>query len=152
MIITFTSFAPNLANNTYFSLFLDKSGASLSAIGLLFFIGVISEIPFMRFAQKLIDKMGLLTVIMLSGGVSLFRWMLYFTEPSLWIIYATVCLQGVSIGLFIPAALQYVKKITPSHVEATALTMYAATGNGFGNWFCTFVGGYIFDYVSIFAV
>lgn len=30
--------------------------------------------------------------------------------------------------------------------------MYAAIGNGFGNWFCTFAGGYIFDYVSIFAV
>nr|WGD91031.1 hypothetical protein P5665_06820 [Bacillus subtilis] len=40
------------------------------------------------------------------------------------------------------------KKITPRHVEATALTMYAAIGN----WFCTFAGGYIFDYVSIFAV
>ncbi|KXJ38735.1 MFS transporter [Bacillus spizizenii] len=152
MIITFTTFAPNLANNTYFSLFLDKSGASLSAIGILFFIGVISEIPFMRFAQTFIDKMGLLNVIMLSGGVSLFRWALYFTAPSLWLIYATVFLQGVAIGLFIPAALQYVKKITPSHVEATALTMYAAIGNGFGNWFCTFAGGYIFDYVSIFAV
>lgn len=152
MIITFTIFAPNLANNTYFSLFLDKSGASLSVIGLLFFIAVMCEIPFMKFAQRFINKMGLLRVIMLSGGVSLFRWLLYFTGPPMWVIYVTVFLQGVAIGLFIPAALQYVKKITPSRLEATALTLYAAIGNGLGNWFCTFAGGYIFDYVSIFAV
>ncbi|RDI45995.1 MFS transporter [Falsibacillus pallidus] len=73
-------------------------------------------------------------------------------EPSLGLIYASAMIQGASVGLFIPAGLQYIKEITPAHITATAVTIYSAIGNGLGNWFSTFVGGILYDRFSIYIV
>nr|WP_237712825.1 MFS transporter [Bacillus methanolicus] len=80
------------------------------------------------------------------------RWILYFTQPSLSIVYITTVIQGFSVGLFIPAGLQYIKDITPVHITATAVTLYSAIGNGLGNWFSTFIGGIIYEEYNVFTV
>lgn len=150
--ITFLVFGPNLANNTYFGLFIEDSGGTYTGIGLAFLIAVLSEIPFMKAAGSWITRLGLLQVATIAGIVSLGRWLLYFTEPSLWLIYCTTVLQGLSIGLFIPAGLQYIRDITPIHITATAITLYSAFGNGLGNWFCTFIGGIIYEEFNIYTL
>ncbi|WP_080849171.1 MFS transporter [Cytobacillus gottheilii] len=152
LLVTFLIFGPNLANNTYFGLFIEGSGGTYTGIGVAFLIAVLSEAPFMKAANGLIQRLGLLNIMLLASCVSLIRWVLYFTEPSLWIVYSTAVFQGISIGLFIPAALQYLREITPTHITATAITLYSAIGNGLGNWFCTFFGGIIFEEFSIFHV
>ncbi|WLR42098.1 MFS transporter [Bacillus carboniphilus] len=150
--VTFTIFAPNLANNTFFGLFVEESGGTYAAIGIAFMVAVFMEIPFMRWSGSFIDRYGYLMVIILAGTVSLARWFLYFFEPSMSIIYLSTIMQGFSLGLFIPAGLQYIKKVAPDHVEASAVTIYAAVGTGLGNWFCTIIGGYLYEYFTIYAV
>ncbi|WNS73499.1 MFS transporter [Bacillus sp. DTU_2020_1000418_1_SI_GHA_SEK_038] len=147
--ITFLIFGPNLANNNYFGLFIENRGGTYTGIGIAFLIAVLSEIPFMKAAGSWIHRFGLLQIATLAGAVSLIRWLLYFMEPSLWFIYATAVIQGFSIGLFIPAGLQYIRDITPVHITATAITLYSAIGNGLGNWFSTFVGGIIYEEFNI---
>ncbi|MCP3741902.1 MFS transporter [Rossellomorea sp. BNER] len=152
LAITFLVFGPNLANNTYFGLFVEDSGGTYTGIGIAFMIAVLSEIPFMRVAGSLIARIGLLPIATLAGIASLVRWIFYFTEPSLWLVYSSAIIQGFSLGLFIPAGLQYIKEITPSHITVTAITVYAAIGNGLGNWFSTFAGGLIYDSFNIYGV
>ncbi|MGD6959801.1 MFS transporter [Rossellomorea aquimaris] len=152
LAVTFLVFGPNLANNVYFGLFVEDSGGTYAGIGLAFLIAVLSEVPFMRIAGGWIDKFGLLTVAALAGAASMLRWLFYFTEPSLWLVYSSAVMQGLAIGLFIPAGLRYIKEITPSHITATAVTVYSAIGNGLGNWFSTFVGGFIYETYSIYTV
>lgn len=152
LTIAFLIFGPNLANNTYFGLFVEGSGGTFAGIGTAFLIAVLSEIPFMHAAKRWIERIGILNITMFAGIVSLIRWGLYFTEPELWLIYSSSVLQGAAIGLFIPAALQYVRDITPVQMTATAITLYASIANGLGNWFSTFVGGIIYEEASIFSV
>ena len=152
LAITFMIFAPNLSNNTYFGLFVEDSGGTYTGIGIAFMLAVCMEIPFMRMSGRWIQRYGLLSVILFAGIASLGRWILYFFEPSMTIIYLSTVIQGFSLGLFIPAGLQYIKKIAPHNMEATAVTFYAAVGNGVGNWFCTFIGGYLYEYFNIFTV
>ncbi|PLR80818.1 MFS transporter [Bacillus canaveralius] len=152
LAITFLIFGPNLANNTYFGLFVEDSGGTYTGIGIAFLLAVLSEIPFMRLAGSWIDKFGLLHISALAGFVSFFRWMLYFFEPNLTLVYTTAVIQGFSLGLFIPAGLQYIREITPVHITATAVTLYSAIGNGFGNWFSTFFGGIIYEQWNIYYV
>jgi MFS transporter, PPP family, 3-phenylpropionic acid transporter len=150
--VTFMIFGPNLANNFYFSLFVEDRGGTYTGIGIAFLIAVLSEIPFMRVAGSWIRKLGLLQVAFIAAIVSLIRWIFYFTEPSLSLVYASAVIQGFSLGLFIPAGLQYIRDITPLHITATAVTIYSAVGNGLGNWFFTFFGGIIFEEFSIYGV
>jgi MFS transporter, PPP family, 3-phenylpropionic acid transporter len=152
LAVTFLVFGPNLANNVYFGLFVEDSGGTYAGIGLAFLIAVLSEVPFMRIAGGWIDKFGLLSVAALAGAASMIRWLFYFTEPSLWLVYSSAVMQGLAIGLFIPAGLRYIKEITPAHITATAVTVYSAIGNGLGNWFSTFVGGFIYETYSIYTV
>jgi len=152
LAVTFLIFGPNLANNFYFSLFVEDRGGTYTGIGIAFLIAVLSEIPFMRVAGGWISKLGLLQVALIASLVSLIRWIFYFTEPSLSLIYFSAVIQGFSLGLFIPAGLQYIREITPAQMTATAVTFYSAVGNGLGNWFFTFIGGIIFEEYNIYVV
>ncbi|WP_071459804.1 MFS transporter [Bacillus massilinigeriensis] len=152
MFVTFLVFGPNLANNFYFGLFLEDRGGTYTGIGIAFLIAVLSEIPFMRAAGRLINRLGLLQVAAIGGAVSLVRWSFYFLQPDLTIVYFSTVVQGFSLGLFIPAGLQYIKTISPPAVTATAVTIYSAVGNGIGSWFFTFVGGIIFEKFDVYSI
>ncbi|MGE6376267.1 MFS transporter [Peribacillus muralis] len=152
LAITFLLFGPNLANNVYYGLFVEARGGTYTGIGIAFLLAVLSEIPFMRMAGSWIHRIGLLPITLLAGAASLVRWILYFSEPSLAMVYVTSVIQGFSLGLFIPAALQYIRKVVPAHITVTAITLYSAIGNGLGNWFSTFCGGIILDDSGIYAV
>lgn len=152
LAITFLIFGPNLANNFYFSLFVEDRGGTYTGIGIAFLIAVLSEIPFMRVSGSWIGKIGLLQVVVLAALLSLVRWLFYFTQPGLELVYISAVLQGFSLGLFIPAGLQYIREITPPQMTASAVTIYSAVGNGLGSWFFTFVGGVIFEEFDIYAV
>jgi MFS transporter, PPP family, 3-phenylpropionic acid transporter len=152
LFATFLIFGPILANNFYFGIFIKQLGGTLTGIGLAFLLAAGSEAPFMKMADGLIDRFGLVPLLMFAAVVSCLRWLFYFLEPPLLFVYITTVVQGFSVGLFIPASLQYVRDIAPTHVRVTAVSLYSAVGNGLGAWFCTFIGGYILDHYHIGAV
>ncbi|WP_417899273.1 major facilitator superfamily domain-containing protein 6 [Bacillus haimaensis] len=149
LVTTFLIFGPVFANNFYFGLFITDIGGTVTGVGIAFLLAAGSEAPFMRFAGKWISKFGLHSIMISAALVSALRWVFYFFEPPLYIVYATTIAQGFSVGLFIPAAMQYVRDIAPVNVRATAVSLYTAVGNGLGSWFCTFLGGYIAEYFSV---
>ncbi|MCP8616439.1 MFS transporter [Salirhabdus salicampi] len=150
LFVTFFVFGPIYANNFYFSLFFESLGATMAGIGIAFLLMAGSEVPFMRYADAFIHKAGIIKIILLAAIVSGLRWYLYFIEPPQWVVFATAVMQGFSIGLFIPAALQYVKMISPKSVQVTAVSFYSAAGNGLGCWFCSILGGIIMDVYNIY--
>ncbi|MEC2056464.1 MFS transporter [Peribacillus psychrosaccharolyticus] len=152
LAITFLIFGPNLANNVYYGLFIEDRGGTYTGIGIAFLLAVLSEIPFMRAAGSWVKKIGLLPIVLIAAFSSLLRWALYYFEPSLNLVYFTSVMQGLSIGLFVPAGLQYLRKIVPVHIMVTAITFYSAIGNGLGNWFSTFTAGIIMEKADIYTV
>ncbi|KZZ85727.1 MFS transporter [Bacillus sp. SJS] len=152
LAVAFLVLGPILANNFYFGIFVDDLGGGLAGIGLAFMLAAGSEAPVMKYANRWIGKFGMKQILLLAAIVSMARWFLYFFEPPLALVYATTVAQGFSTGLFIPAALQYVKDIAPVSAGATAISLYSAVGNGLGNWFCTFLGGFILEAYSVFSV
>jgi MFS transporter, PPP family, 3-phenylpropionic acid transporter len=150
LLITFFVFGPIYANNFYFGLFFESIGGTVAGIGVAFLLMAGSEVPFMKIADRMINRFGIVNILLSAAIISSFRWFLYFTDPSQMVVFITSILQGFSIGLFIPAALQYVKSISPSNVQITAVSFYSAAGNGLGSWFCTIIGGVIIDQFNIF--
>lgn len=145
LLTTFLVFGPIYANCFYFGILIADLGGTLAGVGLAFLLAAGSEAPFMKFADGFVQKFGMMNVLLVATALSCARWLFYFFEPPLVIVYATTFVQGASVGLSIPAALQYVCDITPAHVRTTAVSLYATVGNGLGSWFCTFVGGYILE-------
>lgn len=151
LVAAFLIMGPIQANNAYFSLMIQSLGGTVAASGFGFLLAAGSEVPLMRGAQTWMKRYGILTVVLLAALAAGMRWVLYFMEPPLWLVYASTFLQGLSTGLFIPAALAYVISITPRDVRLTAVALYTSMGNGLGNWFFTFLGGVMIDRLSVFA-
>ncbi|WP_339147322.1 MULTISPECIES: MFS transporter [unclassified Sutcliffiella] len=149
LVTTFLIFGPVFANNFYFGLFITDIGGTVTGVGIAFLLAAGSEAPFMRVAGKWIARFGLHTIMISAASIAMIRWVLYFFEPPLYVVYATTIAQGFSVGLFIPAALQFVRDIAPTSARATAVSLYTAVGNGLGSWFCTFFGGFIAEYYSV---
>ncbi|WP_374720419.1 MFS transporter [Parageobacillus toebii] len=152
LLATFFIFGPILANNFYFGIFIKQLGGTLTGIGLAFLLAAGSEAPFMKMTDGLIHRFGMVPLLMFATAVSCLRWLFYFFEPPLFFVYMTTIVQGLSVGLSIPAALQYVRDVAPKQVRATAVSLYSAVGNGLGVWFCTFIGGYMLERYHIGAV
>ncbi|MGY3715313.1 MFS transporter [Sutcliffiella cohnii] len=149
LVTTFLIFGPIFANNFYFGLYITEIGGTVAGVGIAFLFAAGSEAPFMKIAGRWIHRFGLMNIMIFSGSIGALRWFFYFLDPPLMLVYVTTVVQGLSIGLFIPAALQYVRDSTPVEVRATAVSLYSAVGNGLGSWFCTLLGGYIVEYYSV---
>jgi PPP family 3-phenylpropionic acid transporter len=149
LVTTFLIFGPVFANNFYFGLFITDIGGTVTGVGIAFLLAAGSEAPFMRVAGKWISRFGLHAIMISAASIAMLRWVLYFFEPPLYVVYASTIAQGFSVGLFIPAALQFVRDIAPTSARATAVSLYTAVGNGLGSWFCTFLGGFIAEYYSV---
>lgn len=152
LLITFLVYGPIMANNFYFGVLIQFVGGTLAGVGFAFLLAAGSEVPFMRWAGAWIQKRGILIVLFAAAFISGLRWIFYATAPDPMWIYITTIMQGFSIGLFVPAALQYVTDIAPKEVKATAVAIYAAVGNGAGAFFFSLTAGLLIDFHSILAV
>ncbi|AGT33163.1 MFS transporter [Geobacillus genomosp. 3] len=152
LVATFLLFGPILANNSYFGLLIHELGGTLTGIGFAFLLAAGSEAPFMKAADRLIRRFGMARLLILAALLSAARWLSYAVDPPLWFVYMTTIVQGCSVGLSIPTALQYARRLAPERVEVTAVALYSAVGNGLGAWFCTLLGGYLLERWHIGAV
>ncbi|ASS98494.1 MULTISPECIES: MFS transporter [Geobacillus] len=152
LVASFLLFGPIYANNSYFGLLIHELGGTLTGIGFAFWLAAGSEAPFMKTADRLIRRFGMTRLLVLAALVSAARWWSYVADPPLWFVYITAIVQGCSVGLAIPTALQYVRRLAPDGVQATAVSLYAATSSGLGAWFCTLAGGYLLERWQIGAV
>lgn len=152
LLAVFCITGPILGNNVYFGLFYQERGGTIAGIGLSFLIGAGSEVPFMRWSGAWIRKRGLLVMMIAASLVAGVRWILFYFEPSLAWVYILTLTQGFSVGILIPAALQYVQAISPPDVKTTAISLHSAVSAGLGNCFFVLMGGVLLDRLSIFSV
>lgn len=151
LLFAFFIFGPMNANNYYFGIYYQHIGGTLAIVGFVFLLSSGSEAPVMRLAGRIITKLGLENTLLLAAGVSLIRWVIFYLVHHPVIIILFFFLQGLSIGLFLTAAPQYVRLHTPKTVQVTALTLYTAFGNGIGTFVCNLFGGWIYNETSIFV-
>jgi PPP family 3-phenylpropionic acid transporter len=148
---SFLIFGPMLSNNYYFGILMKDAGGSLTGLGIAFLVAAGTEIPFMRWSERFIARWGLMTVLIACASIAGVRWVLYGFELPLAVLYASTLLQGFGVGLFIPAGLRYVYRVSPEGVRATAVSLYSMAGNGLGNWICTLAGGALLNRYTIHA-
>ncbi|QZT32527.1 MFS transporter [Caldalkalibacillus thermarum TA2.A1] len=149
LVCTFLIFGTMNANNFYFSLYYLSIGGTVAGAGLVFLLAAGSEAPFMKIAGKMMRRYGVMSLLIVAAVLSGARWLMFYFEPSTWVVLAVSILQGISIGFFIPCAVHLVRELAPDDVKVTAMSIYASMGNGLGTMFCTFVGGWIYEYFSI---
>jgi PPP family 3-phenylpropionic acid transporter len=147
----FLIFGPMNAHNYYFSLLFTKIGGTVAGVGLAFLLFAGSEAPVMRWAGGWIRRFGILPVLMFASGISAVRWGWYASAPSSSWVLVFFFLQGLSTGLFLPAAVTFIRQHAPKEVQVTAQALYSSFGNGLGTMWTSFLGGVLYDRLGIFS-
>lgn len=152
LLSSFCILGTMLSNHSYFFPYFQAIGGTVAGAGFCFFIGVGSEVPFMKWAGNLVKRYGILVMCICAGCVSGLQYLIFTLHPPVeWVYFLSLC-QGLSIGIFIPAALQFVQEITPPEVQATAIATYSSSAYGLGNWFFVFIGGILLDRFHVFSI
>jgi MFS transporter, PPP family, 3-phenylpropionic acid transporter len=152
LICTFFIFGPVVANNNYYSLLFEHVGGSVAGIGLAFLLFSGSEAPVMKLSGKMIRKIGLENTLIFSASVAVLRWAWYSSGPAPGLMIIMFILPGISVGLFIVSAAQYVAENALPQLKTTAMTLYSSAGIGLGGIFCQLIGGILLDLIGIRAV
>ncbi|MCR8980228.1 MFS transporter [Brevibacillus laterosporus] len=149
LLCTFFVFGSMNAHNTWFNLYYQHIGGEIATLGLAFLLFAGSEVPCMKLASRLIKKIGLEQTLLFACIVSGARWFFYGSAPSTTIILSLFFLQGLSVGLFLATAAQYVRENTPLSLQVTALAVFASFGVGLGSMFANYTAGWVMEYYGI---
>ncbi len=136
-------------HNAYFGLLYESLGGTVSGVGFAFLLFASSEAPFMKHSSKIIEKMGIEKMMVTSVFIFCLRWLWYGTSPNPKLMILFFFVQGMSIGLFIAGAAQYIKQHTKISQRTTALAFYASFSMGVGSMSSIFISGLILDYFGI---
>jgi len=145
---------------TFFPLFLVEY-MQWDAVGLMFGIAAISEIPLMFFSNRLIRRFGALPIIAFTNIMIVLRLCLYAVFPFKAGVILAQLLHSFCFGLFHPAAVAFVSNCVPPERRSFGMTLYVSLGWGIptliGNVLCGLVVdslGYrpLFGLFTIFAI
>lgn len=145
-------FGPIYANNYYFGIYVTSIGGSTTLVGTLFLVAVLCEIPFMKVAYQIVERLGTVNVLAGAALISALRNGWLALEPPIWVVWILAIVQGLVVGLLIPVALQFVRSLVSRNVVSTAIGVYMAVTSGLATAGFNLLSGFIIEYNSIIGV
>lgn len=141
-----------ITNNTFYGPLFKEVGGTTFYLGIAFFLFAISEAPFMQLTTGLIKRLGIYKVLTFSTSIAILRWFFYSLGPAPIVMIVLFPLQGLFFGTFIASTAEYIKMTVRPSVRSTAIAIYSAVFIGAGAAFSNLVGGFILEYINVFAV
>jgi PPP family 3-phenylpropionic acid transporter len=146
--------------NSFLSLYLINY-LRWDAVGLMWALASIGEIPFMYISNRLIRRFGVMPILALTTAAVGIRLFLYVLFPNKAGVIAAQLLHSLCYGLFHPTAITFIADRVPPRYRAYGMTLYLSLGLGLPTFIGNFIGGFIADHggypllfgsFSVFAV
>ncbi len=127
--------------------FLDLGGSS-DQLGIVFFLGAISEIPFLLFADRIIRKIGNQVALLISMFATGLRILLlvFVTSPAQ--IFPIALTNGLAFIIFNYVIAVYINRTVRKELRTTGQTVLAVS-MGVGRIIGTLLGGYLIDAIGM---
>ncbi|MEQ1890165.1 MAG: 3-phenylpropionate MFS transporter [Alphaproteobacteria bacterium] len=129
---------------TFGTLNWQRLGLGSSLIGILWALGVISEILLFAFSTRVTSRFGPATLLALGGAAGVLRWTLTAFNPAIWLLVPLQCLHAFTFGATHLAAMQFITRAAPAHLAVTAQGVYAAVSTGIVIGGVTYASGFAF--------
>ena len=151
-ILIFSSRFSMAAFYTYLPLYLTES-MLWNAVGLMFALGALSEIPFILFSRKLIIRFGPMSLLVLASFAVIVRLLLLAFLPYKPAIVAAQLLHSLCFGIFYPASIAFISSVFPPEKRGIGMSLFLTLGTGLPILIGNMAGGFIVDlagYRSLF--
>lgn len=132
------------AVGSFFSLYLTEE-LEWHAVGAMWAISAMSEIPFIALSWKFIKKNSPMTAIAIASSAIVVRLLIYALFPSPAGAIAGQLLHSLCYGLFQPAAIVFISLKTPPEKRATGMAIFMGFGVGLPAFVGSALGGRIVE-------
>ena len=134
---------------SFFPIFLFQMGAGLGLIGLAFMISASSEIPILIFAHKILNKIGIKNMLLLSGTITGIRWLLLSFTTQVSQVLATQVLHSMGFAALVLTTAIYINKNVPNELKASGQSLNTLTGVWIPRVLGSVLGGVISQMISL---
>ena len=137
-----------------FSLFLTEY-VHFNAVGFMWIIACLSEIPFMLLSKRLINRFGslhLLMVCIFSLSIRLLICAVFPTVPG---VIISQLFHSISYGLFYITGVAFILDCVPSSRRALGMSLFISLGFGLPSFAGNILGGFVIEqlgYRSLFGI
>jgi len=132
---------------SFFSLYLVEY-MHWDAVGLMWALATIAEMPFLYLSDRIIRRFGAMPVLIFSSGMVGLRLALYAIFPFKAGIIIAQLLHSCCYGLFHPAAVAFISSSVPPKQRSLGMTLYVSAGTGLPTFIGNFFGGFIVDHAG----
>jgi PPP family 3-phenylpropionic acid transporter len=139
---------------TFFPLYLTET-LRWDAVGLMFALSSVAEVPFMFLSVILLRRFGALPLLAISAGGIALRLLLWALFPYKPVIIAAQLLHSLCYGTYHPAAVQFISSVFPAEKRGIGMPVYLALGTGLPALLGNMAGGVIVEalgYRPLFAI
>ncbi len=146
LVVCFLMQASHGPYYTFYSIYLQDYGYSLSAIGALWALGVAAEVGIFMLMSRLVPRFGLRRLLLGSLLLAALRWLIIglYPESSVLIVFAQI-LHAASFGTYHAVAIQYIHGFFSGRHQGKGQALYSSVSFGAGGALGSFYSGYLFE-------
>lgn len=152
LIFNFVIYTGYFFNMAFYPVLMAQHGATSMHIGIAQTIAASCELPFLLMSQKMINRIGLRTTLILSSCAFALRWLLCGTLETAWPLVLVCSLHGFGHIVVSYCTSSYINKTVAQSLRASGQTLLGMVDYGFSKCFASFVGGFLADVWSVGTV
>ena len=134
---------------TFYSIYMQDHGYSLSFIGFLWALGVLAEVLIFMRMHKLVPKFGLKRLLVLSLLVAAGRWIIVALFPmSMPLMVMAQIFHAASFGLYHAVAIQLIHNYFVGQNQGKGQALYSSVSFGAGGAIGSLYAGYTWEYLG----
>ncbi|MFK5914865.1 MAG: MFS transporter [Woeseiaceae bacterium] len=134
---------------TFYSIYMQDNGYSLSFIGFLWALGVIAEVLIFMRMHKLVPRFGLKNLLITSLLIASFRWIVigFFPDMMPVMVFAQL-LHAASFGLYHAVSIQLIHQYFVGKNQGKGQALYSSVSFGAGGAIGSLYAGYTWDFLG----
>jgi PPP family 3-phenylpropionic acid transporter len=137
--------------NGFLSLYLVES-LHWNAVGLVWALAALAELPFMFISNHFIRRFGAFTLLGITTAAVALRLGIYALFPMKGGIIAAQLLHSLCYGIFHPAAVAFIASCVPPERRALGMSLYLSLGTGLPTLVGNILGGVIVEHLGYRAL
>jgi MFS transporter, PPP family, 3-phenylpropionic acid transporter len=137
---------------SFFPIYYKQMGASNLMVGISMLCSSSAEIPFLLFANKIVNKLGIRKTLICSAIVMGIRWILLYFISNIYAIPFINMLHGFSFIVCTYCLVMYINQEAPRELKASGQTLLALLAQGISRIIGSVLGGVVSDALGVRTV
>jgi PPP family 3-phenylpropionic acid transporter len=137
---------------SFYSIYFTSRGGNSFLLGWAYFIACLSELPFLLFSTKIINRFKIEQLLLLAGCAATVRWFLTGIMTGIGAQMILQFFHGMIYIVMMVSVAIYISQNAPAGLKASGLALNAICADGISKVIGSLMGGWLSDFLNMQAV